>query len=66
MRYPIFTPTPVDTNGSNDIAGVTNKTSQNNKSLPTTSLTASERYVIAVIVNLAKYADKIVTFPASD
>ena len=57
---------PVDTNGSSEMIGVINKTSQNNKSLLTNILTASERYVIAVIINLAKYADKIFTFPASD
>lgn len=66
VRYPAFMVKPEDTYGSNDMIGITNKTSHNNKSLPTSGLTTSERDVIAVIIKLAKYADKIFTFPASD
>lgn len=45
---------PVDTNGSNYMIGIFNKTSQNNKSHQITSIGTSERHVIVVIVSLAK------------
>ena len=57
---------PVETNGSNYMVGILNKTSENNKSPQITTSTTSERHVIVVIINLAKDLGIILIFPASD
>lgn len=45
--------------------GTINKTGKNNKSLQTTRLITSERDVIIIIINLAKYPDTMfIHFPS--
>ena len=60
----MFMARPIDNSGSNYMIGIINKISKN-KSIQTTRLTTSERGVIIIIINLAKYPDIIFIFPAS-
>lgn len=60
----MFIARPIDTNGSNYMIGIINKTSKNN--VTSNNQITSKRDIIVVIINLTKYPDIIFMFPASD